>query len=287
MKNIKQNQAPLDAHKRQQNKPVIAYPIDGLPVSNNELYESARKQLTLIDETIIPPREAKPFVVPAGHFFRIVCIEGPQVGDLNLWNNDNINEHFYSGKTRALYGTHVSTADRLYSNFPYLRPMVTITHDTLDWYGWDEDGGGVHDIIGTRCDPYTHMALSGNEYHYCCHSNLCRALSKEQRKPISEIENLVHDVLNVFMCTGFTKDTHQYFMKASPVRPHDFIEMFAEINLLGALSSCPGGDCSSSHSSDSATCYPLKVEIYKQNQDSLNDWRPPSINEYSGNHGNK
>ena len=27
----------------------------------------------------------------------------------------------------------------------------------------------------------------------------------------------VHDVLNVFMCTGFTKDTHQYFMKASPV----------------------------------------------------------------------
>ena len=165
MKNIKQNQAPLDAHKRQQNKPVIAYPIDDLPESNNDLYESARKQLTLIDETIIPPREAKTFVVPAGHFFRIVCIEGPQVGDLNLWNNDNINEHFYSGKTRALYGTHVSTYDRLYSNFPYLRPMATITHDTLDWYGWDEDGGGIHDVIGTRCDPYTHMALSGNEYH--------------------------------------------------------------------------------------------------------------------------
>ena len=194
MKNIKQTQAPLDAHKRKQNKPVIAYPIDGLPESNNDLYESARKQLTLIDETIIPPREAKTFVVPAGHFFRIVCIEGPQVGDLNIWNNDNINERFYSGKTRALYGTHVSTADRLYSNFPYLRPMATITHDTLDWYGWDEDGGGVHDVIGTRCDPYTHMALSGNEYHYCCHSNLCRALSKKQRKPISayHLKDLLH-----------------------------------------------------------------------------------------------
>jgi len=56
---------------------------------------------------------------------------------------------------------------------------------------------------------------------------------------------------------------------------------------LGALSACPGGDCSSSHSSDSATCYPLKVEIYKPNQDSLNDWRPPSTNKYSGDHGNK
>ena len=58
MKNIKHNQAPLDAHKRQKNRPVIAYPIDDLPESNNDFYGSARKQLTLIDETIIPPRES-------------------------------------------------------------------------------------------------------------------------------------------------------------------------------------------------------------------------------------
>ena len=87
------------------------------------------------------------------------------------------------------------------------------------------------------------------------------------------------------MCTGFTKDTHQYFMKASPVRPNDFIEMFAEIDLLGALSACPGGDCSSSHSSDEAICYPLKVEIYKPNKNSLKNWKSPSINKYSRSHG--
>ena len=66
--------------------------------------------------------------------------------------------------------------------------------------------------------------------------------------PLHEAELHVHDVLNVFMCTGFTRDTHQYFMKASPVRPGDFIEFFAEIDLLGALSACPGGDCGASHS---------------------------------------
>ena len=27
--------------------------------------------------------------------------------------------------------------------------MATITHDTLDWYGFDDDGGSVHDVIGT------------------------------------------------------------------------------------------------------------------------------------------
>ena len=48
------------------------------------------------------------------------------------------------------------------------------------------------------------------------------------------------------MCTGFTRDTGQYFMKASPVRPGDYMEFFAEIDLLGALSACPGGDCAAS-----------------------------------------
>jgi Uncharacterized conserved protein len=83
------------------------------------------------------------------------------------------------------------------------------------------------------------------------------------------VEHHVHDVLNVFMCTGFTRDTHQYFMKASPVRPGDFIEFFAEIDLLGALSACPGGDCSATHSSDAAACYPLKIEIFEPDRTTL------------------
>ncbi len=33
--------------------------------------------------------------------------------------------------------------------------LATITADTLGWYGFDADGAGVHDVIGTRCDPYT------------------------------------------------------------------------------------------------------------------------------------
>jgi uncharacterized protein YcgI (DUF1989 family) len=95
----------------------------------------------------------------------------------------------------------------------------------------------------------------------------------------------VHDVLNVFMCTGFTRDTHEYFMKASPVRPGDFIEFFAEIDLLGALSACPGGDCGATHSSDAAACHPLKVEIFKPAEGSLAGWKPPEPSAYPRTHG--
>jgi hypothetical protein len=92
-------------------------------------------------------------------------------------------------------------------------------------------------------------------------------------------------VLNVFMCTGFTRDTHQYFMKASPVRPGDFIEFFAEIELLGALSACPGGDCGSTHSSDTAACHPLKVEVWRADPAALAGWTPPGRNAYPRTHG--
>lgn len=168
---------------------------------------------------------------------------------------------------------------------PYIRPLATISHDTLDWYGFDEFGGSVHDVIGTRCDPYTGYLLSGDQYHYCCHSNLTRALGTYLEGDFKRAEMLVHDVLNVFMCTGFTQDTHQYFMKASPVRPGDFIEFFAEIDLLGGLSACPGGDCSAQHSSDVASCYPLVVEIYKPAEGMLEGWESPQVNGYDGTHG--
>ena len=279
------NNAPADAAERRAAPPVFTYSVERLPPFDAAFYEAARHGATKIDELTVPPRDGRTFDVPAGHFFRIVSVEGPQVGDLNLWHAKDLSEHFYSGKTRALHASHVGTGDRLWSNLPGLRPMATITHDTLDWYGWDADGAGVHDILGTRCDPYTNFLLNGVEYHYCCHSNLTRALAARRGITPAEAEAHVHDVLNVFMCTGYTRDTHQYFMKASPVRPGDFIEFFAEIDLLAALSTCPGGDCGASHSDDTARCHPLLVEIHQPRDGALAGWQPPERNGYSGKHG--
>jgi uncharacterized protein YcgI (DUF1989 family) len=276
---------PPDAEERRSRPAVITYEVAHLPPFDAAFYERARSRMEKTAELIVPPREARTFRVHAGQFFRIVSIEGPQVGDLNLWNAHDLAERFFSGKTRALHATHVTAGHRLWSSLPYLRPMATITHDTLGWYGFDADGAGVHDVIGTRCDPYTNRLLRGTDYHHCCHSNLTRALAADQGIPLAEAERHVHDVLNVFMCTGFTRDTHQYFMKATPVRPGDFIEFFAEIDLLGALSACPGGDCGAEHSSDAAACHPLKVEIFAPAPDNLSGWEPPARNPYSGNHG--
>lgn len=275
---------PPDAETRRLLKPVICYPVEGLQQPDLAAYGAARAGAVKVNEILMPARDARCFRVSAGNYFRISSVQGPQVGDLNLWNGQDISERFYSGKSRALHGTHLTTGDRMWSGFPHLRPMATITADTLNWYGKDTFGGSVHDVIGTRCDPYTNNLLSGGQYHHCCHSNLTRALADETGMKLSEAEAHVHDVLNVFMCTGFTRDTGQYFMKASPVRPGDYIEFFAEIDLLGALSACPGGDCSSVHSSDEAACYPLLVEVF-QPVNPPRGWSEPKLNGYDQTHG--
>jgi len=276
---------PLDAALRRAAPVVVCYDVASVPLRSMEDIKAWRRDLEIVRTVTAGPRDATCFEVPAGHGFRISSVGGAQVGDLNLWNRHNLDEHFFSGKTRQLHATHVTTGNRLWSNLPSLRAMATITHDTLAWYGWDEDGGGVHDVIGTRCDPYTNRLLKGVDYHHCCHSNLTRALAKHLCKSVAEVEHRVHDVLNVFMCTGFTKDTHQYFMKASPVRPGDYIEFLAEIDLLGALSSCPGGDCGSSHSDDATPCYPLQIDILKPSDHYLAAFMPQPPNPYDGSHG--
>lgn len=154
------------------------------------------------------------------------------VGDLNIWNAHNPRERFWASRTKQLYASHLTTYNRLWSCLPYLRPLCTIIKDTLDWYGVDEHGGRVHDLLGTRCDPYINTVLAGGDasYDFHCHSNLTRAVV-----PFGLNESDVHDVINLFQVTGLDKQG-RYFMNPCPAQAGDYIEFLAEQDLLMALS---------------------------------------------------
>lgn len=106
-----------------------------------------------------------------------------------------------------------------------------------DRFGPTQWGGRVHDLMGTRCDPYVNLLMGGESYDFHCHSNLTRAVI-----PFGLTEFDVHDVINVFQVTGLDEEG-KYFMEASPARPGEYFEFFAEIDVLCALSTCPGGMC--------------------------------------------
>ncbi|OJJ47233.1 hypothetical protein ASPZODRAFT_166455 [Penicilliopsis zonata CBS 506.65] len=259
---------------------------------------------TLQSSFVIRPCSAQAWVVPAGHVCRLTTPKGPQVGDLNIWNANNPRERLWASRTRQIHASHVSVGDRLWSNLPYLRPLVTITGDSLgggqlhevlgpdgerkeDGFPTSQWGGRVHDLLGTRCDPYVNILMGGDTFDFHCHSNLTRAVA-----PFGLTELDVHDVLNVFQVTGLTEEG-KYFMETSPAKPGEYFEFFAEVDVLCALSACPGGDLSNWGWDDKegdmgSTTRPLGVEVYKlADPGVLEGWTQPESPKYTGMHGLK
>ena len=121
----------------------------------------------------------------------------------------------------------------------------------------------------------------GESFDFNCHSNLTRAIL-----PWHLNESDVHDVLNIFQVTGLDENG-KYFMKASPAQQGDFFEFLAEIDLLCAVSTCPGGDLSvplwGPDAGDSLpTCKPIGIEVYDLPNELLAGWSPPQPSDYSG-----
>lgn len=229
----------------------------------------------------IPPREGGAIRVAAGSLIRLTLPSGPQTATINVWNAGDPLECFFAGKTREIHSSHLTVGDSLWSSVPYVRPLLTITADSLG-YGIDSDGAGCHDVIGTRSDPYTHALMTGDSINDTCHSNLVRAVAGQGLK-----EEDVHDPLNAFVCSGFSKDKGVYFVKRSPARASDYLDFFAHVDVIFAVSASRQGDFSVACGDKSAepTCFPLGLEVYQIPMAALEGWTTPKISGYDGTHG--
>jgi uncharacterized protein len=185
-------------------KPVVCYDKPtALAVNPKEIDAQRERAIKNFEHRtfVVPKTSAQAWIMQKGDLCRITVNEGAQVGDLNFWNMENRkHERFYSGKTRQLHASHLKVYDQLWSCLPYLRPMATFVKDSLQQYGIDEDGGALHDVIGTRCDNYTYELMTGQ-----CSTGSCHQYLTEAVKDYGLTEEDVHDVWNIFMCTGFTR----------------------------------------------------------------------------------
>ncbi|WP_323716018.1 urea carboxylase-associated family protein [Paracoccus aminovorans] len=239
----------LDAVQDRTSSPEAGPPQDNdaAPEPDLAALAAARGMVRKTGECLVPAGDERRFHIPAQHFFRVTSLHGAQVGDLNLWSAEDPRERLCADRTRARHGMHLTRGHRLWSGCPIPRPLATVTGDTLDWYGIDPQGGSVHDVTGPCCGA---QPLPGRG----------RKAPAAQEPATAALP--AQDVLHLFRCSGFTRDTGRYFTKPSPVQPGDHVEFLAEIELICALSACPGGDCGAGPSGRGARCHPLLVEIF-------------------------
>ncbi len=82
----------------------------GTPVDSQYLEMSAKRdQLVSVEKGYIERHSGKGFKVNKGQVFRIIQADGPQIGDVWVFNQHDTKEHFM-GHTTFLYEAHTSNS---------------------------------------------------------------------------------------------------------------------------------------------------------------------------------
>ena len=230
------------------------------PSIDKRFYEDLRANrevFQLIREINIPKTSGKGFVVKRGQTVRIVCNEGCQIADVDIFNADNPGEHLWANQTLNREGAHLTTFSRLWSNMPWFRPMMTIIEDTVRNVTTNP-GARHHIILGAHCNPFYWLVATGEREHPNCYDNLVEAIAPFELGP-----EHVHDNLNLFQKTRIDPETSRYVTEASDVRTGDFVEFYAEMNILMAVSACPLGSGRFAAELRQPDTKPLRAKIYE------------------------
>jgi uncharacterized protein YcgI (DUF1989 family) len=238
------------------------HPMPPLPKEFYEELRRARPGFRKVDEFIIDLEErGKAWIVKKGRSTRIVCIEQAQLTDVCVWNANNPEEHFWDDYTLTRETPFLSTYSRLWSNLPMFRPLMTIIEDTVETV-LTHPGDHHHYCFGSHCNPsFWYWALGDKDHpfvtKYNCWCNLQRAI-----KPFGLGWRDVHDNINFFTKTHWEDDgTHPVL--PSDAKKGDYVELYAEMDVLVAASICPSGTGTYHwREAEKDTVSPLGVEIY-------------------------
>lgn len=197
---------------------------------------------------VIPARHGKAYVVEQGQILRVACPEGSQVADFIAFNKDDPTEQFWSARTRVIHGGHLNVGDHLWSCPPRTRRMLTVIADTVVHKPL-QFGARSHDLWFCRCDSRLYEVIHGVKSARNCNDNLAEAIGAFGLCPAD-----VHDPFNIFMTTGINDQGRPFYLP-SDSRKGDYVELYADIACLVAISACPGG-------SAGPRSNPLAITIY-------------------------
>lgn len=226
----------------------------------------------LIERAIILPNNGRGFRIAKGQTFKIIEKEGSQVVDVCLWNAESPKrESFSLNRTLLTEGLFITTNSRLWSDLPRYRPIATCIEDTVVT-GPAHEGWHAH-FSGSHCCPEIYEMMLGKAGLNGCHLNLLQGV---EPFGLSE-EDVIGDNINLFMKMRIDGLTGRRYFNKTDAKKGDFIEFYAEIDLLISVSVCPDGD--SSLIPEEFHKLPIVVETYEtgiapREFATWSDWRP-------------
>jgi uncharacterized protein YcgI (DUF1989 family) len=230
-----------------------------MPKTSVEFYTKVRGALPhyhLVEQFDILPTTGRAFRVARGQVARFFISHGPQIVDLDVFNAEDPREHLWANQTLNSEGFWLSTFSRMWSNLPWLRPLATIVQDTVKT---DQTTGPArhHHIFGGHCNAREWYAATGKRDLPNCYENLCKSVAPFGLPPES-----IHDNLNLFQKTVLLANGTLNTVR-SDARVGDFVDFYAEIDLLMAASLCPRGSGATELSDPNQETYPILVQVFE------------------------
>ena len=101
-----------------------------------------------------------------------------------------------------------------------------------------------------RCNERLYEVVRGEKGAPNCNSNIANAIAEFGLPP-----DYVHDAFNIFMTTGLDDEDRFFYLEPDAAKG-DYLELYAEMDCIVAISACPGG-------SSGPEKGPIGIGIYK------------------------
>ena len=217
---------------------------------------AAKPGYRLVERFVIPGFSGRGFTLKAGQTFRVIQEEGPQVGDVVLYNAQDPRESFRSVPTWALEGWFLKRDTRLWSDLPWLRPMATCVEETLDFKRPNCEYH--HQVVASQCSPEAVEMRWGQVGINVCRLNLLQAI-----EPFGLTDQDIFDNLDVFQNWVLDTRSGRFANAPNDWGAGEYIEFYAEMDLIVGISVCPTGDNTRNwaiYGED--VVLPLGIEVY-------------------------
>ena len=254
---------------------------------DHSFYEGVRdahESWTLVDEFMLTPEGDAPpmtpmgaaFDVDAGHVLRVSQPEERgNIVDVMFLNRDNLDEHNHLPTQLLHEGFLMTTWTRIWSGQPYMRPLA-VTIDDATEQSYLPHGYGNHEWIG-HCTPEMIEVAEGRLNGGSCHTNFLQAAqSRALGEWVARIENANIFQPATYKATADGKQVMGYADVPLQTKQGDYIDFYAQLDLLVLVSLCPCGDQTASWQDVELT--PMKVEVFDTHTeppefDRFHDWR--------------
>jgi uncharacterized protein len=214
--------------------------------------------ISKILEQVVPAKHGFAGIVRQGETIRLTDLEGQQVIDFVVFNNDDRREKLSASYSRSRWfvpqgsdyrpRNTVGEGDWLMSTT--CRPLMTITKETAE-------RKGVHDLHHRMCNRFMMNVINGVDQDGC-HEIIGKAIA-----PFGVDYSEIPDPINVFMNYPYDVEKDGFYINPPITKAGDYIEFRAEMDCLVALSNCPEDMCTACNGKH---CTPIKVEIFHDDQ---------------------